>query len=116
MIQGTCFLVGRGIKLGLYRPPTYLIPSKRPVSLPQSTVAGHEPAVGILAAGVLAQNLLRIGDTTVIISVLQGAHILRVHDVAATKRAVTMAEAIMNADSISRPAPFEITARRNHVN
>jgi dihydropteroate synthase len=50
-----------------------------------------------------------------VISVLQGAHILRVHDVAATKRAVVMAEAIMNADSVQRDAPDEITVRPDHV-
>jgi dihydropteroate synthase len=51
-----------------------------------------------------------------VISVLQGVHILRVHDVAASKRAVVMAEAIMNADVVSRAVPKEITVRPDHVN
>ena len=34
-----------------------------------------------------------------LLSILNGAHILRVHDVAAVKRAVAVAEAIMNEDS-----------------
>ncbi|MFQ6038607.1 MAG: dihydropteroate synthase [Candidatus Aminicenantales bacterium] len=39
-----------------------------------------------------------------VVSVLNGAHILRVHDVEAVKRAVEMAEAIMNgADSAEEP-------------
>jgi dihydropteroate synthase len=40
-----------------------------------------------------------------ILSILNGAHILRVHDVQAVKRAVTVAEAIMNESSF--PAPTE---------
>jgi len=51
-----------------------------------------------------------------VISVLQGAHILRVHDVAAVKRAVLMAEAIMNEDGVSSISPNAITERWNHVN
>ena len=51
-----------------------------------------------------------------VISVLQGAHILRVHDVGAVKRAVHMAEAIINEDSVERMSPNEIRMRRNHVN
>jgi dihydropteroate synthase len=51
-----------------------------------------------------------------VISVLQGAHILRVHDVAAMKRSVVMTEAIMDADRISRTPANEITVGRNHVN
>jgi dihydropteroate synthase len=51
-----------------------------------------------------------------VISILQGAHILRVHDVAAVKRAVLMAEAIMNEDGVSSISPNAITERRNHVN
>lgn len=51
-----------------------------------------------------------------VISILQGAHILRVHDVAAVKRAVLMAEAIMNEDGVSSISPNTITERRNHVN
>lgn len=51
-----------------------------------------------------------------VISVLQGAHILRVHDVAATKRAILVAEAIMNEDRSGRISPNVSTTRRNHVN
>lgn len=39
-----------------------------------------------------------------ILSVLNGAHILRVHDVQAVRRAVTVAEAIMNENSFPTPA------------
>ena len=40
-----------------------------------------------------------------VLSILNGAHILRVHDVEAVKRAITVAEAIINENS--SPAPVE---------
>jgi len=51
-----------------------------------------------------------------VISILKGAHILRVHDVAAIKKAVLTADAIMNEDGVDRTSPNESTARLNHVN
>jgi dihydropteroate synthase len=45
------------------------------------------------------QERLEGSIASAILSVLNGAHILRVHDVEAVKRAVTVAEAIMSEDS-----------------
>jgi len=56
------------------------------------------------------------GIASAVISVCQGAHILRVHDVDAFKRAVTVADAIMSADGSGQISPSQINTRRNHVN
>ncbi len=66
--------------------------------------------------GLASKDRLEGSIAAAVISVLQGAHILRVHDVAAVKRAVQIAEAIMNEDSVERMSPDEIRVRRNHVN
>jgi len=66
--------------------------------------------------GLPANDRVEGSIASAIISVLQGAHILRVHDVTAIKRAVLMVETIMNEDKGGRISPNAPTVRRNHVN
>jgi len=56
------------------------------------------------------------GIASAVISVCQGAHILRVHDVDAVKRAVTVTDTIMSADGGGQISSSHINTRRNHVN
>lgn len=50
-----------------------------------------------------------------LISVMHGAHILRVHDVAAVKKALTVAEAIMHSQIICQKTPPEESHRENYA-
>jgi len=49
-----------------------------------------------------------------VLSVIQGAHILRVHDVASIKRAILVTEAIMNEEY--SPGSFEDKEEEKHIN
>jgi hypothetical protein len=70
LIEVACLSVGGGIEFGLYGLTAYFIPAKCTVSLSESTVATHQPAIGILAAGVFSQNLLRVSYAAVTIIVI----------------------------------------------
>ncbi len=50
-----------------------------------------------------------------LISVMHGAHILRVHDVGAVKKALTVAEAIMHSQFICQKTPPEESHRENYA-
>lgn len=52
---------------------------------------------------------------TAILSIVNGAHILRVHDVALVKKAVLVAEAIMNENRPSRPIEESEARKRSYV-
>ena len=62
VIKSGCLGIGRGIKFSLDSTAADFVPAESPVFLPESTIAAHQPSVGILAAGVLSEYFLAQTD------------------------------------------------------
>jgi len=83
----------------------------------------HPLLIGISRKSFIGQVLNqpphdRIEGTlaSAVLSIMNGAHILRVHDVAAVRRTVRMAEAIMGAHTVPENAEGRKEKKNNYVN
>ena len=96
--------------LSLIRNLRYFEELERPliVGLSRKSVIGK-------IVGQPSQDRLEGSLSAAVLSVSQGAHMLRVHDVAATKKAILVADAILNETELDETATCEIGKNQRYV-